>query len=1281
MMQSKYTVSESSRERGSAVAKPRTPFIVYVFGILLLLVLASGVCVTERFMAERHTSNVRAETQNQLYAVRDRLEHVLVSNLHLAQGMVAAIAMNPDLAQADFEKAAGALMHDDSMLLSMSAAPDLVIRMVTPLSEGFPALGLDLQTQPQQRIAVEMARDRKRLVLEGPTELVEGGRAFVARMPVYFNDGAQDDVFWGVVNALIDEQRLYRDIGFDNLNLQSIDIAIRSRYLPAAVGDVFFGRPEVFDGNPVLAEIPLPVGYWEVAAVPRMTVADPMLWQVRTVYGGVSLVMLGVFFAMFRGVSAAALARAQAEHAQHQLALSLTSLHEREALLRTVIDEIPDVLVLKDKHGNFLLANETVARLYNTTPALMVGKDDADFGVPKDMSDFFRENVKSVMQRGETEVVFEDSTDTKTGEVRHFKSIKKPFKDAQGEDQILVIAHDITDVVEARKRVEESEQKLRTILDNVDAYIYLKDMQGRYLFANRSVRNLWNATMDELVGQGDEAFFDAETAANIRKNDAVVLEDGKTLRTEETNEVVQSGEVFTYQSTKLPLRDERGDIYALCGISVDISDIKRIEFALRESEQRFKIAGQAAYDLIYEWDVASDSLTWFGDIDGMLGFDEGGISHSINSWLALIHPEDTEQLADAVEQHRSSTQPISYSYRIRHHDGSYRYWSDHALPLVTEAGRPYKWIGVCTDVTTQKLQQQELEFRAYHDKLTNLPNRLLLSDRLRQAMYQEVRRGQQLAVIYIDLDGFKQVNDTYGHDVGDQLLVAIAQRFERVLRNGDTVARLGGDEFVAVMIDMADTAKAIPLLRRMLKLIAEPVLVNNLVLQVSASLGVAFYPQQEEVDADQLLRQADQAMYQAKLKGKNRYYFFDTERDRSLRGQLESQERIADGMLNGELELRYQPKVNMRTGKVIGMEALIRWNHPEEGLLGPNKILPVIEDHPLSIELGEWVIKEALKQQDEWRRQGLHIPVSVNIDGTHLQQNTFVMRLQALLAAWPDASPEDLELEVLETSALQDIHKVSVVMKTCQDIGVKFALDDFGTGYSSLTYLKHLPAATLKIDRSFVRDMLDDPDDLAILEGVVGMATAFRRNVIAEGVERIEHGSLLLQLGCELGQGYAISQPLIGAQVPVWISQWTPPPVWQQQKQISRDDLSLVFAAIEHRAWLRALENYIRDVSQPLPPLAWDSCRFGQWLKGEGQKRYGSTDLYSQVHASHDKIHRCGEQLVELVKEQQIVAAAALVSELHALSDALLASLEILLNSEPPERLEAKPLLQPAVLD
>ncbi|MCP3130346.1 GGDEF domain-containing phosphodiesterase [Shewanella sp. KJ2020] len=465
--------------------------------------------------------------------------------------------------------------------------------------------------------------------------------------------------------------------------------------------------------------------------------------------------------------------------------------------------------------------------------------------------------------------------------------------------------------------------------------------------------------------------------------------------------------------------------------------------------------------------------------------------------------------------------------------------------VLDDNGVVQNYVALFNDITAIKTHQKQLERIAHYDMLTNLPNRTLLADRLSQSMIRGQRQHSLVAVAFLDLDRFKKVNDCYGHIIGDELLIEVSTRLKEALRDKGTVARIGGDEFVAVIENIATVSDCEPILERMLLAASAPIDINGIRLDISASIGVAIYPE-DGVDADQLMRNADQAMYVAKQQGKNRYHLFDSAHNTAMVIQHKKLDSIRNALKNSEFLLYYQPKVNMRTGAVIGVEALIRWQSPELGLVSPNEFLPIIENNVLVIEVGEWVISTALSQIEAWKTLGLDIPISVNISALQLQSEDFVTRLAGLLAAYPEINPSALELEVLETSAIGDLLQVSKTMHECIALGVNFALDDFGTGYSSLSYLRRLPASFIKIDQTFVYDMLVDPDDLAIVESVVILAKSFDRKVIAEGVETIAHGVALLQLGCEFAQGYAIARPMMGKGIPDWVANWQPDNTWRE---------------------------------------------------------------------------------------------------------------------------------------
>lgn len=562
------------------------------------------------------------------------------------------------------------------------------------------------------------------------------------------------------------------------------------------------------------------------------------------------------------------------------------------------------------------------------------------------------------------------------------------------------------------------------------------------------------------------------------------------------------------------------------------------------------------------------------------------------------------------------------------------------------------FVGIFSDITLLKEHQQRLEHLAHFDALTQLPNRMLLADRLQLAMAHAARNRGLLAVCYLDLDGFKPVNDRFGHAAGDRLLVEVAQRLKACVRGGDTVARLGGDEFVLLLSGLADIHECDQALNRISASLTRPFAITGEEVTISASIGVTLYPH-DGSDADTLLRHADQAMYVAKQAGRNRHHLFDPENDRRARRRREDIARISEGLAAGEFTLHYQPKVDMRQGRVVGAEALIRWQHPEHGrLLLPQEFLPAIEGSEQAIELGNWVIRSALDQLASWSAIGLDLALSINIAGEHLQHPGFVDELARQLTAHPSVAPEKLELEVLETAAIEDIGRAAKLFDECRRLGVSFALDDFGTGYSSLTYFRRLPAEILKIDQSFVRDMLDDPEDLAIVEGVIGLTRAFRRQVIAEGVETVEHGLVLLLLGCDLAQGFGIARPMPAAELPGWIEAFRPDDLWGAASAFawSREDLPMLIAEVDHRRWLKHLELCLGAPvgSQSAPELDARTCGFGHWYYGIGQQRYGRIAPFQAISEVHLGLHALARQALELKRAGCDQAVAELRPSIHA---------------------------------
>jgi diguanylate cyclase (GGDEF)-like protein/PAS domain S-box-containing protein len=455
-----------------------------------------------------------------------------------------------------------------------------------------------------------------------------------------------------------------------------------------------------------------------------------------------------------------------------------------------------------------------------------------------------------------------------------------------------------------------------------------------------------------------------------------------------------------------------------------------------------------------------------------------------------------------------------------------------------EQGRLQHYVGVFSDISMIKAHEADLDRIAHYDTLTSVPNRRLLSDRMEQAIARSRRHGSNFAVCYLDLDGFKPINDQFGHEGGDYLLIEIARRLQAMSRADDTVARLGGDEFVLLWNDIGAEAHCAHALERVLAEVSAPVVIDGISVSVSASIGVTLFPD-DNVDADSLLRHADHAMYSAKQLGKNRFQMFDSRLEQQISSRIEFLVKVGHSLDRGEFELFYQPKVDCVSAKVIGVEALVRWNDPILGLLSPKEFLPLIEDDNMAFRMGRWVMQEAVRQARRWHEMGIDLCISINVFPRHLEYPTFIEDLRnAVSVHWPQMPRDRLMLEIVETSDLEELGPIEEVIQECLQMGIPFSLDDFGTGYSSLIYLRRLSVEELKIDQSFVRDMLEDPEDQAIVVGVIGLGKAFGLRVVAEGVESQRHARHLIDLGCSVVQGYGLGHPMPVAELQRWITEF-----------------------------------------------------------------------------------------------------------------------------------------------
>lgn len=824
------------------------------------------------------------------------------------------------------------------------------------------------------------------------------------------------------------------------------------------------------------------------------------------------------------------------------------ALLESETRLRSILDGSPIPLFVIDRNHRITHWNQACERMTGMSADRMIGTQEhwrpfydaprpclADLvlndAAPTAIAQYYNAHVHNA---DFAECIFEGEDYFPTVGKWLFFTVA-PLRDSQG--HIVAAMESLQDITE-RKQSEEalrrSETRFRSLFEAVPSVAvqgYGPDGVIRYW--NKASERLYGYTADEAVGRSILELLVPPPLRDAVRNRITGLD---PVPAEELGLMRKDGSLVTVLSSYAVIETLDNDLEFYC-LDVDLSELKHAQERLRLAASVF----EHAHEGIIITDAAGTIIEVNAAFVEITGYSREEAVGRNPSFLKSGHHD----AAFYAEMWQTITERGYWHGEIwnRRKSGDV-YPESVSISAVRDAnGATTCYVGLFADITVLKESQQRLERMAYYDPLTQLPNRALLADRLRLALAKAQREQRVLAVCYLDLDGFKPVNDTWGHAAGDGLLVEVAHRLQKQVRGNDTVARLGGDEFVVLLVDLPSIDEGERALQRILETLAAPFPVSAATATISASVGATFFPN-DGADPDTLIRHADQAMYLAKQEGRNRYRLFDLEYDRRAQTHRELLERIRGGLAAGEFCLYYQPKVDMRRGTVIGAEALLRWRHPDQGLLAPAAFMAVVESSDFAQTLGRWVLETALCQMTAWAAEGITLPISVNLSARHLQQPDFAAQLQALLAGYPDIPPERLELEILETAALDGIKLISHIIAACRRLGVRFAIDDFGTGYSSLMYLKHLPAQTLKIDRSFIGDLLAAPDGQAIVQGVIGLAAAFRLDVIAEGVSSVEHGVRLLELGCDHAQGYAIAWPMPAEALPAWVRAWRNPDAW-----------------------------------------------------------------------------------------------------------------------------------------
>ena len=561
------------------------------------------------------------------------------------------------------------------------------------------------------------------------------------------------------------------------------------------------------------------------------------------------------------------------------------------------------------------------------------------------------------------------------------------------------------------------------------------------------------------------------------------------------------------------------------------AQLERERGALRESEERFRQMAESIGDVFYLSDPKRRLALYVSPaFERIFRMPVSAVYADWRAWLDHVHEDDRE--AVRLNLDRLDKGELEFEFRVCPPGGETRYVVMRVYVVRDGADRNVRRAGVIQDITERKAQDARIEHLAYHDSLTGLPNRTMLMDRLGQAISQAQRLDQQLAVLFIDLDRFKLVNDSLGHHVGDQLLQEIARRLRATLRDADTVARVGGDEFQVVVCNVGGPTGAARIAEKLMRALGEPFTLEGQELHVTASLGLSLFPRDGDSGA-LLLKYADIALYEAKGEGRNAYRFFSPEMNAQAHGRLRLENDLRRAVERHELELHYQPQLDLATGEVCAVEALVRWRHPVRGLVLPNAFIPMAEETGLVLGIGEWVLNEACRQVAQWQREGVadELRVAVNISARQLQRAGLdaAVRRALSLSGLPASC---LELEITESSVMLDPLHAQNVLQSLRDLGVLLSIDDFGTGYSSLAYLKRLPLDRLKIDRSFIGGIPTDSDDAAIVETIIVMTHKLGLRVIAEGVETLEQRLQLVSQGCDEMQGFLLAHPVPAEDLP-----------------------------------------------------------------------------------------------------------------------------------------------------
>ncbi|MEO5368168.1 MAG: EAL domain-containing protein [Magnetococcus sp. WYHC-3] len=672
--------------------------------------------------------------------------------------------------------------------------------------------------------------------------------------------------------------------------------------------------------------------------------------------------------------------------------------------------------------------------------------------------------------------------------------------------------------LDARKRaLQEKQALLDAFLGNSSAAISIKEPDGSYQMVNPEFERLCAPEVRRIIGQRDRDLFPADFAALVERHDQQVLDSGAAHSFEERRGI--PGNETVQVSVRFPLYSAQGDLRGLGCISTDVTEMRRAHNDLLLARRVINNAREA----IFITDGQGHILDVNSAFEAMSGYSRSDV---VGQTPQLFRSDRHDgEFYDQLWHCLRTTGQWEGEIWERRRDGEVYPKHMSITSVQSEDGALQYFVAISTDISRQKAAEQQLEQLAFYDSLTGLPNRTLFRDRLTHEIEGAQRRETGFGLLYLDLDRFKFVNDSLGHDRGDTLLVHVAQRIRDCVRKSDTVARMGGDEFCVLLSSGHADQVCGSVAEKIIEALRRPFLLQERQVFIGVSIGIATFPQDAQ-DAEGLTRNADTAMFQAKELGGGGYRYFSAEMNARNMRRLEMEEALHLAVGRGELELHYQPRVDLKQNRIVGVEALVRWNHPQRGMVSPAEFIPLAEENGLILSIGEWVLETACRQARSWLDAGVSgLRVAVNLSGRQFQDPALLEKIRDALARYQLAAGS-MELEITESVTMQDVEQTAAIVQQLRDLGLHLSVDDFGTGYSSLNYLKKLPLDCLKVDQSFVRDLTRDSDDAAIVDSIISMAHAMSLKVVAEGVEEQAQLDYLRQRGCDEVQGYLLSRPL-----------------------------------------------------------------------------------------------------------------------------------------------------------